>query len=152
MSSLGTPEALHSWTTRKRHAKSDVFVILMAESFTPEQIEQFRDAFSGYDDDRDGKITGSEIGPLLRCLGQNPSEAEIHDMLDEVDLEGNGYIGFDEFLYMLNRQMQEGDNEEEVLDAFKLFDRDGDGKITAAELTHILKNLGEPLSQAEVDQ
>jgi calmodulin len=126
----------------------------MSESLqlTPEQISGFREAFLSYDENGDGKITGDELGPLLRCLGQNPSEAELYDMINEVDLEGNGVITFDEFLYMVNRQIREGDTEEEVLDAFKLFDRDGDGKITSAELAHIMKNLGEPLSQREVDQ
>ena len=88
----------------------------------------------------------------LCVLGQNPSEAELQDMVNEVDLDGNGTIEFDEFLFMMSRQMREGDTEEEIIDAFRVFDKDGDGKITAAELTHIMKNLGEPLSQEECDE
>ena len=126
----------------------------MAEdlNLTPEQIAEFREAFNIFDKDGDGRITAKELGTVMRSLGQNPSEAELQDMVNEVDLDGNGTIEFDEFLYMMSRQMREGDTEEEIKDAFRVFDKDGDGKITAAELTHIMKHLGEPLSQEEVDE
>jgi len=126
----------------------------MAEdlNLTPEQISEFREAFNIFDKDGDGRITAKELGTVMRSLGQNPSEAELQDMVNEVDLDGNGTIEFDEFLYMMSRQMREGDTEEEIKDAFRVFDKDGDGKITAAELTHIMKNLGEPLTQEEVDE
>ena len=126
----------------------------MAEdlNLTPEQIAEFREAFNIFDKDGDGRITAKELGTVMRSLGQNPSEAELQDMVNEVDLDGNGTIEFDEFLYMMSRQMREGDTEEEIIDAFRVFDKDEDGKITAAELTHIMKNLGEPLTQEEVDE
>ena len=129
-------------------------IYLMAEdlNLTPEQIAEFREAFNIFDKDGDGRITAKELGTVMRSLGQNPSEAELQDMVNEVDLDGNGTIEFDEFLYMMSRQMREGDTEEEIKDAFRVFDKDGDGKISAAELTHIMKHLGEPLSQEEVDE
>jgi calmodulin len=88
----------------------------------------------------------------MASLGQKPSEAELQDMVNQTDLDGNGTIEFEEFLYMMSRQMRDGDTEEDIRAAFRLFDKDGDGKITTAELTHIVKNLGEPLPQEEVDE
>ena len=44
------------------------------------------------------------------------------------------------------------DSEEEILEAFKVFDKDGNGFISAAELRHIMTNLGEKLSDEEVDE
>jgi calmodulin len=126
----------------------------MAEelNLTPEQIAEFREAFNIFDKDGDGRITAKELGTVMRSLGQNPSEAELQDMVNQVDLDGNGTIEFDEFLYMMSRQMRDGDTEEDIKAAFRVFDKDGDGKITTAELTHIMKNLGEPLTQEEVDE
>ena len=121
-------------------------------NLTPEQIANFREAFNVFDKDGDGRITAKELGTVMRSLGQNPSEAEIQDMVNEADIDGNGTIEFDEFLYMMSRQLREGDTEEEIIDAFRVFDKDGDGKISVAELTHIMKNLGEPLTQEEIDE
>ena len=42
--------------------------------------------------------------------------------------------------------------EEEILEAFKVFDKDGNGFISAAELRHIMTNLGEKLTDEEVDE
>ena len=48
--------------------------------------------------------------------------------------------------------MKDTDSEEEILEAFKVFDKDGNGFISAAELCHIMMNLGEKLMDEEVDE
>uniref|UniRef100_A0A8C6QKP7 EF-hand domain-containing protein n=1 Tax=Nannospalax galili TaxID=1026970 RepID=A0A8C6QKP7_NANGA len=57
----------------------------MADQLTEEQIEEFKVAFSIFDKDGDGTITTKELGIVLKSLGQNPTEAELQDMIDEVD-------------------------------------------------------------------
>jgi EF hand/EF-hand domain pair len=79
----------------------------------------------------------------MRSLGQNPTEAELQDMINEVDADGNGTIDFPEFLTMMARKMKDTDSEEEIKEAFKVFDKDGNGFISAAELRHVMTNLGE---------
>lgn len=95
--------------------------------------------------DGDGTITTYELGTVMRSLGQNPTEAELQDMINEVDADGNGTIDFPEFLTMMARKMRDTDSEEEIKEAFKVFDKDGNGYISAAELRHVMTNLGSPL-------
>lgn len=87
--------------------------------------------------DGDGTITTKELGTVMRSLGQNPTEAELQDMVNEVDADGNGTIDFPEFLTMMARKMKDTDSEEEIKEAFKVFDKDGNGFISAAELRHV---------------
>lgn len=104
-----------------------------------------------FDKDGDGTITTKELGTVMRSLGQNPTEAELQDMINEVDADGNGTIDFPEFLSLMARKMKDTDTEEELIEAFKVFDRDGNGFISAAELRHVMTNLGEKLTDEEVD-
>ena len=67
-------------------------------------------------------------------------------------LLGNGTIDFPEFLTMMARKMKDTDSEEEIKEAFRVFDKDGNGFISAAELRHVMTNLGEKLTDEEVDE
>ena len=78
----------------------------------------------------------------MRSLGQNPTEAELQDMINEFDADGNGTIDFPEFLTMMARKMRGTDSEEDIKEAFKVSDKDGNGFINAAELRHVMTNLG----------
>ncbi|EMR09007.2 hypothetical protein PNEG_02782 [Pneumocystis murina B123] len=122
------------------------------QNLTEEQISEFKEAFSLFDKDGDGSITTKELGIVMRSLGQNPTEAELQDMVNEVDADGNGTIDFPEFLAMMARKMKDTDSEEEIREAFKVFDKDGNGIISAAELRHVMTNLGEKLTDEEVDE
>lgn len=69
-----------------------------------------------------------------------------------VFLAGNGTIDFPEFLTMMAKKMKDSDSEDELKEAFKVFDKDGNGFISAAELRHVMTNLGEKLTDEEVDE
>ena len=56
--------------------------------------------------------------------------------------KGNGTIDFEEFLLMMAKKMKDTDGEEELREAFRVFDKDGNGFISAAELRHVMTNLG----------
>lgn len=81
-------------------------------------------------------------------IGQNPTQAEIKDIVKEIG--GNGTVEFPEFLSMMQRRIKNTDNEEQIREAFKVFDKSGTGFIEVAELRHVLTTLGEKLTKDEV--
>ena len=56
----------------------------------------------------------------MRSLGQNPTDAELQDMINEIDADRNGTIDFREFLTIMVRKMKDTDTEEELHDPFFL--------------------------------
>ncbi|KAF2107167.1 hypothetical protein BDV96DRAFT_589806 [Lophiotrema nucula] len=151
---LCTP-LLHSRPPRKDTSppfSAHIHPTAMADSLTEEQVSEFKEAFSLFDKDGDGQITTKELGTVMRSLGQNPSESELQDMINEVDADNNGTIDFPEFLTMMARKMKDTDSEEEIREAFKVFDRDNNGFISAAELRHVMTSIGEKLTDDEVDE
>ncbi|XP_044769575.1 calmodulin-like [Neomonachus schauinslandi] len=73
-------------------------------------------------------------------------------MINEVDADRNGTVGFPEFLTLMARKMKDTDSEEEIHEAFRIFDKDGNAYVSAAELRHVMTNLGEKLTDEEVDE
>uniref|UniRef100_A0A0R3RQ03 Calmodulin n=1 Tax=Elaeophora elaphi TaxID=1147741 RepID=A0A0R3RQ03_9BILA len=130
----------------------------VADNNTVDKLEFRISAFSLFDKDGDGTITTKELGTVMRSLGQNPTEAELQDMINEVDADGNGTIDFPEFLTMMARKMKDTDSVDYLYNTYNLFtslqvfDKDGNGFISAAELRHVMTNLGEKLTDEEVDE
>lgn len=52
---------------------------------------EYEEAFKLFDKDGDGRITSEELGKVMRQLGQNPTEAEVQDMINEMDIDGEIY-------------------------------------------------------------
>ena len=77
-------------------------------------------------------------------------------MMKEVNPDFNGNIDLPEFLSLMTRKMREKmkdtETEEGLIQAFKVFDRDGNGLIPAADICHIMNNLENELTNEEVDE
>jgi len=83
----------------------------------------------------------------MRSLGQNPTQAQLKDMIAEVDTKGHGVLDFPDFLKMMESKTKGTDTEEELVEAFNIFDRDGNGFISAAELRYVMnEKCGESLT------
>ena len=122
------------------------------EEIPESRLREYRDAFELFDKDKDGTITAKELANVMKSLNQDPSEQELNEMIAEVDIDGNGNIDFEEFVTLMNRRSKETDTEEEVINAFKVFDKDGQGLISSTELRHIMTTLGDKLADDEVDE
>ena len=73
-------------------------------------------------------------------------------MINEVDADGNGTLEFDEFCNLMERNMQDTNQEDELQEKFKLFDKDGNGFIDRDELKVVMCQLGEKLSEDDIDE
>ncbi|CAL9730271.1 calmodulin [Monosporozyma unispora] len=123
----------------------------MSSSLTPEQIEEYREAFNLFDKDNSGSISPSELATVMKSLGLSPNETEISDLMNEIDQDGNQEIDFDEFLTLMARQADTRDSAQEIIEAFKVFDKNGDGYISLSELKHVFNSIGEKLSDEELE-
>lgn len=113
---------------------------------------EFKEAFDEFDKDGSGTISTKELLGVMRSMGQNPTEDELLALVMEVDLNGDGTIDFPEFLEMMKQKSNEADQEADLKEAFKIFDRDKDGFIDMKELKKVANMLGAMLSKEEVDE
>merc|ERR1711973_216822 len=80
-----------------------------------------------------------------------PSEAEVQDLMNEVDSSATGNFKFPNFLGMMARKIDDVSAEDEIREAFKVFDSDGNGFINRQELRFVMMNLGENMGEEEID-
>jgi calmodulin len=82
----------------------------------------------------------------MRSLGQNPPEADLQAMIKEVDPDGDGTVTLLKFFEIMAHKMRDISPDDEIKEAFKVFNKSGNGLISAAELKAVLTNLGMLLS------
>ncbi|KAK2489716.1 hypothetical protein MC885_001130 [Smutsia gigantea] len=133
----------------------------MAQQLSQEQVAEFKEAFSKFDKDGDGTITTQELGAVMQALGKDLPEAELKKIISSVDTDADGVISFPEFLEEMVRRMKAWRKKQDLHEAFRVFDVDGNGYISVDELKQVMGKLGEELSQevleamiheADVDQ
>lgn len=120
-------------------------------NYNEDQLSDFRDAFTLFDDRGDDKIHKSHLGEVVRALGLNPTEADIKKCLKDLNIER---ISFEQFLPIYEDICKKKDQstEDDFIEGLRVFDKDGSGTINSAELRHLLTTLGERLNDDEVEQ
>jgi len=111
-------------------------------------------AFDLFDTSGDGQVDVKELKVAMKAMGFEPKEGEVEAMIGEVDDDGSGEIGFDEFLKMMTVRINSRDPDEELKRAFLLFDEqipdDNPGFITVAKLKKVAVMLGETRTDEEL--
>jgi len=121
-------------------------------TFSPTEINYFRQVFNLFDPRRTGSLPTSQTGMLLRSLGQNPTESELKNLIDEVDSDRSGSLEFDEFVDLMAATFKsKEEQEEEIRAAFLTFDADGSGFITREELIVTLTTMGDPIDEETIN-
>ena len=128
----------------------------VASKLDHEQIAELREIFRSFDRNNDGSLTPLELGFLLRSLGLKASHEQVETLIQKADRNDNGLVEFSEFVVLVEPdllQLQGGMcpySEEMLRNMFDMFDRDGNGYISAAELAHSMAKLGHALTAEEL--
>ncbi|CAI9098832.1 OLC1v1035552C1 [Oldenlandia corymbosa var. corymbosa] len=123
------------------------FLELMKQKTTDLEFE----FFNQIDEDRDGYISTDQ---LMRALVeiQIPIVAEVQGMMNQVNSELGGKIGFNEFVKLLDQIFEITASEEELIKSFEEFDKGKKGFISAADLRHVMTTYGDTLTDEEADE
>ncbi|KAL3881039.1 hypothetical protein ACJMK2_033239 [Sinanodonta woodiana] len=121
---------------------------------TNKQIEErIRDSFEHYDTDGSGTLNARELANALRLTGLNPTDKEVVQILNSVDKDRDGVLSYSEYREIVGPQLLQLDEKNQVLeDAFKVYDKNGDGRLSEYEFRSMLRDKGdEPLTDEEID-
>lgn len=103
---------------------------------------QLKQVFKLIDTNGDGKLSPSELKQVLLSLGRNnhgdEAEEEAKGIVREMDFDGDGFVDLDEFLTTVMTKDEDSPMESEIMEAFRVFDEDDDGLISAKELQRVL--------------
>jgi len=127
----------------------------MVEELSKEQVEMLKKAFDMFDKEKKGSINTNMVATILRTLGQQFVESELKELIQEIDVDGSGELEFDEFLALTSRFLVEEDSEamqEELREAFRMYDKEGNGYINVRDLREILRALDDNLTEDELDE
>ncbi|GAN06810.1 calmodulin [Mucor ambiguus] len=123
----------------------------MSDQLNDQQISEYRELFALIDKNGDGAIDAEELGQAMRSLGQNHTNEELKNLINDVDSDNNGRIDFNEFLIIVSRMKGNDETENDLLEAFKIFDEDQDGNITQDEIRSVMSSLGRRWTSQELD-
>ncbi|GLT47274.1 hypothetical protein SLA2020_209820 [Shorea laevis] len=109
-------------------------------SFQPD-LSELRYVFDKFDSNKDGKICQTDYKNILRALGQGNTISDVPKIFQVVDLDGDGFINFKEFVEV--HKKSGGVRTMDIHSAFHMFDLNQDGKISAEEVMEVLRRLGD---------
>lgn len=119
-------------------------------SLTDTQVNMFRDIFNMYDKDGNNTIDCSELKLILEELGYECSTEEVMHVISKFDINTTGTIDFNEFLSLVGDWMSNDENQ--IRDAFEVFDKEGNGYLSLEQLKRALTMYGEAFTDAEAEE
>ncbi|KAG8231624.1 hypothetical protein J437_LFUL010302 [Ladona fulva] len=125
-----------------------------SEDLPPEQIQVLRKAFDGFDQGKTGSISTDMVAEILRLMGQPFNKKILEELIEEVDADKSGRLEFEEFVTLAAKFIVEEDAEaleKELREAFRLYDKEGNGYIPTSCLREILRELDDQLTNEELD-
>ncbi|KAK4049550.1 myosin II light chain [Microbotryomycetes sp. JL201] len=115
------------------------------------QEAEAKEAFALFDKRGAGTIPADSLGDVLRALGQNPTQKEVAELVQQT---GQQDIDYATFTQILNRPggYEPAGTADDFIRGFQVFDKEGNGFIGQGELKYVLTSLGEKMSEEEVDE
>ena len=119
---------------------------------TEDEIEEIKEAFDLFDTDGSGAIDPKELRAAMQSLGFEAKNQTIYQMITDLDKNKSGNIDFEEFLDMMTARMSDKDTREDINKVFRLFDDDTSGSITIRNLRRVARELGETMTDEELQE
>jgi centrin-3 len=117
---------------------------------TDDQRLEIKEAFDIFDSQKTGSIDRHELRVAMRAMGFDVSKNEILEIMEAKDPDNTGAIKFQAFQEIVGEKMAQRDPLEEIRNAFRLFDDDHTGKISLKNLRRVAKELGEGMTDDEL--
>ena len=114
--------------------------------------KEIKEAFDLFDTDGSGTIDPKELRAAMQSLGFEAKNQTIFQMISDLDKNKSGSIDFEEFLDMMTARMSDKDTREDIAKVFRLFDDDTSGSITLRNLRRVAKELGETMTDEELQE
>ena len=125
----------------------------MADQLTEEQRNEAKEAWKKFGTGSlDDAVTVDQLGSIMRDMGQNPSQAQLADMINDVDGDGKGCMDFTDFLGLWAMRIKQREQGLEFKAMFEKMDKGGKGYLTAEEVHAVLSEDNEGLTVAEVEE
>ena len=124
----------------------------MLTNISKDKEKEIKNIFEKFDSNKDGYVNSSELANIIKSININVSDEELLEIIQEIELEINGEINFENFLSIVKRRENDIDTEEELLNAFKVFDKEGNGLINLNELKHIMLKVCNNISESEINE
>merc|ERR1712232_1153328 len=132
-----TVDNLRGFRSQNKLKKAALHII--ANQLNEDQIKALRETFMSLDGNGDGKLTVNEMKEGIQKAGLKEIPTDLQQIMEDVDSDGSGVIDYTEFLAAtLDKRLYL--QEDVCWSAFRLFDRNGDGKISQEELKHVLSS------------
>ena len=118
------------------------------DNLTEMEIALYKEAFQIFDKHSEGYISTKELGTILSSLGFNISDEDLNEIINIYDNdENNNLIDFISFLEIISKKKDNIYKEEDLIDAFRIFDKEGNGKISSKELRYVIMSSGEDFNE-----
>jgi calmodulin len=116
------------------------------------EIAKYEKMFKMFEKRNKGSFGVKELTEVIQSYGMTISEQEIRELISEMDTNDTESVTFDEFLKLSLKKTKDSEAEEELREAFKVFDRDGNGFISTDDLKHAINGIDDPLTNEEFDE
>lgn len=146
-----TPPKRKKLQLKKKIVDEDVEFFQGKYHFSQKEINYYRDIFKFFDKSATDQLTIPDLGLALRSAGALVTEKEIELLKKKIDPYNSGYIEFNDFLLCFYQLSEKDTSDFAIRQCFEALDKEGSGFINSEEMKHVLRNLGEGLTDNEVE-
>jgi len=120
-----------------------------------EQVKNLKRTFDQFDSNKAGALSVGTVQTILKMMGMHVSCHALQEIVDEIDEDGSGELEFPEFIQLASKFLVEEDEEQmkwELREAFRIYDKQGNGYITVEVLKEILREIDTSLDEYSLEQ